>query len=248
MGLRLIVGNVKQDCEEDLKGLERIQLLALQDNEMFKDLCLLYPIKYEEIEKFYKFGFDGFGKKEISDDFNYFIWYMLNSDCEFSSSIELEQLENVREITKEEDHEAFINIEKFKFNHKFYDKEVTYQEVKITKELVENVMNVTSPCTPLIDKNINLESLKCFEFDGGEKDYIIADCFNNAMRYYIDMMDERTLTKEEYTVKELEGWKELKMKNEEDDGTFKVITFFESVKESYPSGYNTPAYLASTCN
>ena len=161
MGVKLILGDVKQDCKEELKGLEGMQLLALQDEDkkFFNDLCLLYPIKYDEIEKFYKFGFEGFGKKEIRDDFNYFIWYMHNSDCEFSSSIELDQLENVREVTKEEDHEAFINITKFLFNHKFYDKEVTYQEVKITKQLIDNVMEITNPCTPPIDKNIDLESL-----------------------------------------------------------------------------------------
>ncbi len=248
--VKLKVGTVIKDCQKELRGLEGIQLLVIHDEEgeFLKDLCLLYPIKYDEIDKFYRFGFEGFGKKEVSDDFNYFIWYMLNSDCEFSSSIDMDQLENVREVTKEEDHEAYINIEKFKFNHKFYDKEVTYQDVKITKELIDNVMEVTSPCTPPMDENTDLESLKCFEFDGGEKDYIIADCFNNAMRYYIDMMEERTLTEEEYKVQELEEWKEQKMKNEEDNGTFKVITFLEAVKEAYPNEYNVPTYLASTCN
>ncbi|MDU4596467.1 hypothetical protein [Clostridium botulinum] len=245
--MKLVVGTIKQDCKEDLRVLEGIQFLALQDDEFFEELSLIYPIKYEKIEKFYKFGFDTFGKNEIDDDFNYFVWYMLNGDCELIPTVKLDQLEDVRQATKEEDYEAYVNIEKFKFNHKFYDKEVNYQEVKITKVLIDNIIRIINSSLIPFNKNRKLESLKCFEFDSGEKDFIIADCFNSAMKYYIDMIGEEILIEEEYSVKEVEEWEELKLKNEEDDGTFKEMTFLESVKDSYENGYDEPIYLATTC-
>lgn len=97
----------------------------------------------------------------------------------------------------------------------------------------------------LATQGIKVEDLKLFEFENGEKDYIIADNLDSAIGFYINMVGEEEAKLCEVT--EIKKWFNLALKKEQDNGTFENTTFLKSVKEECINGYKNPIYIASTC-
>ena len=97
----------------------------------------------------------------------------------------------------------------------------------------------------LATQGIKAEDLKAFKFENGEEDCIVADNLDNAVGFYIEMVGEDEA--KDCEVIEIEDWHNIRLKEEQDDGSFKETTFLESVKEVCVNGYSNPIYIASTC-
>lgn len=246
--LTMLTGKIKinvhdyHDIEgyENIKRYEEIKVLALQiEND--KKLMLINPIEKEDIKKYYDLSYEDMHDL-ISDDYNYVIWYLLNEDCEFVNSIDINNLEDVREATEEEKNKAYSNMIEFKFNHGFYDYEAAYSHVEITKDLLENIKAAGEEEIP----KIKIEDLKCFKIGISECDYdiMIAHNLNAAIKYYYENFIEGYTLKEneEYKIKELKNWKKVKGNYEGEEKTiydFLIDTNFE---------YNEPTCIAGTNN
>ncbi|UZW13208.1 hypothetical protein OSC52_15330 [Clostridium pasteurianum] len=119
--MKLLTGKIKNNCSENWKGLEGIKLVVCKFKETDKELNVISPIKLDEMEKFYKFSWEEGLKDDISDDYDYYIWYMLDEYCELICSIGIDDLEELKDLTIEEDKEYGENLEKFKKLHKYYE-------------------------------------------------------------------------------------------------------------------------------
>lgn len=239
MKAKILIGKIKSNGDKDLKEIDGMKIIVMQIED--DDKCMIIsPVEKEDIYKFYRKSYEDV-KDLISDDFNYVIWYLLNEDSEFTCSINIDQLEDIKEATNEEKEKAYKNLDVFKFNHEFYDKEVAYKETRITKNMIDNINELDNNLIPKV-KN---ENLKCFKIGIDEYEYIISHDLNNAIKYYMRMIDSKELVEEEYTVEEIEGWKDIKIKDECDDN--KVKTFFEFLTED-DYEYEGPLCIATTCN
>lgn len=134
--MKLLIGRIKNDCSKDFQDLRGIRLVGFIMDEEDKKLHGIHPISLDDMEKFYKFSYEGL-RNNISEDYDYCIWYLLGEDCEFVPSINLNELEDIREFTKTDDELYGKNLEEFKKVHHFYDME---QRIKDGEE-VENKSN-----------------------------------------------------------------------------------------------------------
>lgn len=117
---RQLVGKVKSNPSDDWKGAEGLNLILFEVNGDTEDILVIRPITLEQMEQFYKVSYDTFGKEMISEDYDYFIWYMLDDDCEFCSHISINDLETTRELINEDIKLHNENLEEFKKLHNFY--------------------------------------------------------------------------------------------------------------------------------
>lgn len=118
--MKLLIGKIKNDCSKDWQSLKGISLIVYRFKENDKALYVVSPIKTKEMEKFYKASYEEGLNEIISRDYSYYIWYMLNGDCELSCRIDIDDLENIREMTKEDNEEYGKNLEEFKKSQGFY--------------------------------------------------------------------------------------------------------------------------------
>jgi len=132
MGLKYLLARIKDDSSDDFKEYRNLDLIAIRIDEDKKPL-ILRPIKLDQIEKFYKASYDSGMKEMISDDYEYCIWYLADEECELQCTIDINELNIIREITKEDIEEHDKNFEEFKKIHKFYER-----EKKIEEELKED--------------------------------------------------------------------------------------------------------------
>ncbi|MBO8161373.1 MAG: hypothetical protein H0Z24_07015 [Thermosipho sp. (in: Bacteria)] len=86
------------------------------------------------------------------------------------------------------------------------------------------------------------EDLKCFEFECGETDWVIARNKEEAVNYYKSLVGNEI---EDYEVKEIENWHDLSLRKETHCG-WKDTTFLEDVKESYNPETFEPYIIATT--
>lgn len=117
--MKILVGKIKGDCSEKYKDLKGMTIAGTQLYEDDSELCALQPLTLDDMEKFYKSSYEDL-KNDISSDYDYCIWYLLNGECEFVCSIPLDELEDIREYTTEDDKEYGKNIKEFKLIHNFY--------------------------------------------------------------------------------------------------------------------------------
>jgi len=127
MSLKHLIGRVKENCSNDVKGFKGLDLIALQiDND--EKLLVIRPIKLEQMEEFYRTSYENGMKEMISDDYEYCVWYLADEECELQCSININELDIIRELTKEdiEDHDK--NFEEFKRIHKFDERRKKLEE------------------------------------------------------------------------------------------------------------------------
>ncbi len=127
MGLEYLLVRVKENSNDDYKEYRGIDLIAIRIDKDKKPM-ILRPIKIDEIEKFYKASYDSGMKDMISDDYEYCVWYLADEDCELQCSIEIDQIDIIRNITKEDFEEHNRNFDEFKRIHKFAEREQAMKE------------------------------------------------------------------------------------------------------------------------
>lgn len=140
MGIEYLLVRVKENSSDDFKEYRGLDLIAIRVNED-KTSLILRPIKLDQMEKFYKASYESGMKEMISNDYEYCVWYLASEDCELQCSIDINELDIVREITKEdiEDHDK--NFEEFKKIHKFYEREKEIEEAIKEDEKCEEEFN-----------------------------------------------------------------------------------------------------------
>ncbi len=127
--MKQLKGKVKENDLEGWKELKGMEFVFVHLPKIDKDRYLVIrPIDLEEMKKFYKYSYEDMGKEWISSDYNYFIWYMINEDCELSSHIPIEYVEDSKELTEEDIIKHNKNLEELKKLHKFYEFERQYTE------------------------------------------------------------------------------------------------------------------------
>lgn len=100
------IGRVIENPNDDFQGIEGLELLLFNMSKQYADTSderlVINPMTKEGLETFYKKSFEGMGKEMISDDYKYFLKYMLDENCEFTCRIPVDQLENIRVATEED--------------------------------------------------------------------------------------------------------------------------------------------------
>lgn len=119
--MKILVGKVKDNCSEDCKGIEGIELICFQVSSQDQELCVAGVLKFQDMEKFYTMSYEKSLRELISNDYEYCLWYVLNEDCELSCSIKLYDIEVIREVNYDDKMAYEKNLEKFKEIHHFYD-------------------------------------------------------------------------------------------------------------------------------
>lgn len=132
--MKFLVGKVKNDCSEDYKGFEGIELILVEfwNKEEF---AVAGVLKLDDMEKFYKTSYEKSLKDFISDDYEYCLWYVLNEDCELTCRINKSDIENLREFTKEDDKLYGKNLKEFKRIHNFSGIEKKFKDEEKAEKL-----------------------------------------------------------------------------------------------------------------
>lgn len=90
---------------------------------------------------------------------------------------------------------------------------------------------------------VDAEDLICIEFDGGEREWVVARSENEALQYY----EETTgYDPDEMDVSLITKWHDIQLRVETDKGR-EDTTFLEYVKDSYDPETFEPYIIASTC-
>lgn len=121
------VGTVKKDCSEDAKAFTGLKLFLMYMSGK-EEALILGALMLEDIEKFYKASYEAGMKEIISDDYEYCIWYLADSECELIPRIKLSDLENLRDATQDDANEFDKSFDEFKKVHKFAEREQAYKE------------------------------------------------------------------------------------------------------------------------
>ena len=209
MGLEYLLVRVKENSNDDYKEYRGIDLIAIRIDEDKKPM-ILRPIKLNEMENFYKASYNSGMKDMISDDYEYCVWYLADEDCELQCSIDISELDVIREITKEDIEEHDRNFEQFKKVHKFDERkkkleeeerqeQIALEEFKEEEKIKFEVPTTKGNCIveAVIYKNIaihnNLDSkddsvYKAITiYEGKYKGIKITSC---SVAKYKDMIDE----------------------------------------------------------
>lgn len=121
------VGEVKKDCSQDAKAFTGLKLFLMYMSGD-EEALILGALTLEDIEKFYKASYEAGMKEMISDDYEYCIWYLADSECELTPRIKLSDLENLRDATQDDANEFDKSFDEFKKIHKFAEREQAYKE------------------------------------------------------------------------------------------------------------------------
>lgn len=135
MGLEYLLVKVKEDSNDEFKEYRGLELMAAKIDEDI-ELLIVRPIELDQMEKFYKASYDSGMKDMISNDYEYCIWYLADEECELQCSINIEKLDIIRELTKEDFKEHEKNFEEFKKIHKFKERQ---QKWKMMKKKMKSV-------------------------------------------------------------------------------------------------------------
>lgn len=127
MGIEYLLVRIKENSSDDFKEYRGLDLIAIRMNDD-KIPLILRPIKLDQMEKFYKASYDSGMKEMISDDYEYCVWYLADEECELQCTIGIDELDIIREITKEDIEEHDKNFEEFKKNHKFDERKKRLEE------------------------------------------------------------------------------------------------------------------------
>lgn len=97
---------------------------------------------------------------------------------------------------------------------------------------------------------MKIEELKVFEFDCGEREWVIARDMEEAKQYYSKIIGTEDLCGCDIT--ELKNWHKAIVRYEVDekqpDGSYwEDITMLDMAKGRYANGYDEPEILATTC-
>lgn len=161
MKVKQLVGRIKNNPSEGWQGAAGIELLVLQFEDK-KELNVIRPITLEDMEIFYKVSYETSLKEMISDDYNYCLLYVISDDCELTLTIDICDLENIREATEEDLKEHNKNIEEFKKIHKLSDIEKELEAERVAEEKADEEFNIKDKQKVVVrttDKDIEVEAV-----------------------------------------------------------------------------------------
>ncbi|MFW9970254.1 MAG: hypothetical protein ACFFDF_08650 [Candidatus Odinarchaeota archaeon] len=102
----LEIGRVIEKPSDSFKCVAGAELLLFNPTKQFPDRnherVVINPMTKEGYETLYKDSFENMGKEMISDDYKYFLAYMLDGSCEFTCTIMTNDLEDIREATEKD--------------------------------------------------------------------------------------------------------------------------------------------------
>lgn len=117
--MKSLIGRVKKNCSEECKGIEGVDLILMQFSSEDKELGVFGVLKLDDMERFYKDSYDKGLKDFISDDYNYCLYSVLEEESGLACSVKADDVDILREITKD-DLKAFNrNYKKFMEIHDF---------------------------------------------------------------------------------------------------------------------------------
>lgn len=134
--MKLLVGKIKNDCSENYKGLENIELILLEFlNEDEKEFTVVGVLKLNDMEKFYEISYEKDLKNFISEDYEYCLWYVLNDDFELICNIKKSDVEDIREFTEKDAVQYGKSLKEFKRIHNFAGIEKKFKDEKKAEKL-----------------------------------------------------------------------------------------------------------------
>lgn len=110
----LYVGTIKKDATDNLKELEGMELFLINSLFNKNEFIIGNPLTLENLQKYYNSMFQNGGKEYIHENYNDFLKYMLNEDCEIITSTSKENFVNVRKFSKTDDSQAHNALIEFK--------------------------------------------------------------------------------------------------------------------------------------
>lgn len=119
----MYIGTVKKGAKGGMSELEGMEIFILGPHGKKESYTLVYPLKIKDLEKFFKVMFEEFGKEWISDNYKYFLEYMLDEDCEIINEVDKGSFEKIRKFTKEDDKKLSSTLKEFKIKHRIYCEE-----------------------------------------------------------------------------------------------------------------------------
>lgn len=103
------IGKIKESAEDSWSLLAGIEIAFIKDS---KECLVIRPIKLEEMEKFYKTLHEEFGKDDFFDNYDEFVCYAADKDCDdIILTLHESDLEDIRSITVDEIKEHNKNLE-----------------------------------------------------------------------------------------------------------------------------------------
>jgi hypothetical protein len=124
------IGIVKaENVSDKFKGIAGVKLIVADIRNISgkEERLVINPVTKEGFEIFYNDAFEIMGKELISDDYQYFLEYMIDGDCEFTCHIPASELEDLRPVKKEEIDEANESFKWFTEKH----------NIKLTEAVVD---------------------------------------------------------------------------------------------------------------
>lgn len=125
--MKVLIGEIKENAKDGLDKLVGMKLIIA--NEIFEgkagEVLILSPTSLEDFEKYYKHEFEVFGKEWISEDYKFFLEYVLDEDCEITNSTNINNFINLVAATKEDGEIAKKAMTEFK---KKYSLDVNIEE------------------------------------------------------------------------------------------------------------------------
>ncbi|EHI98020.1 hypothetical protein CDLVIII_1321 [Clostridium sp. DL-VIII] len=140
MGLKYLLVKVKEDSNDEFKEYRGLELMAAKIDED-RELLIVRPIELDQMERFYKASYDSGMKDMISNDYEYCVWYLADEECELQCSINVEELDIIRELTEEDFKEHEKNFEEFKKIHKFKERQQKMEDDEKEDKKCEDEFN-----------------------------------------------------------------------------------------------------------
>lgn len=110
------IGTIKENASDGLNKIAGVKLVLVNGLKYEKEneVLILHPTTLEDFEKYYEYYFETVGKEWISDDYKYFLEYVLDPDCEITSTTKLNNFIELARFTKEDDKRCYSALQDFK--------------------------------------------------------------------------------------------------------------------------------------
>lgn len=103
------------NTSEKFKQIAGMNLIIFDSGTLEK--VILRPFSLEDMNKFYKWNFENSGKELISSNYNYFLEYMLDDDCEILQYISTDDISKIEPSSEKVVKLHNESLEKFKKQH-----------------------------------------------------------------------------------------------------------------------------------
>lgn len=101
--MKIWVGKIKENATDGLDKLAGMKLIIASELYAGKEgeVLIFSPITLNDFEKYYEHQFETFGKEWISEDYKFFLNYVLDEDCEIINSTNINNFIDLVSLSKE---------------------------------------------------------------------------------------------------------------------------------------------------